>query len=45
MRSRQKQRELKKEEKLEAKNVYGHRDLTPFNAVTRLRGETKLLLK
>lgn len=45
MRSRQKQRELKKEEKLDTRNAYGNRDLTPYNAVARLRGEAKLLLK
>jgi hypothetical protein len=46
MRNRQKQQELKKrEERLDTRNAYGNRDLTPYNAVARIKGETKLLLK
>jgi len=45
MRNRQKQRDLKKEEKLDNRDAYGNRDLTPLNAVARIRGEARLLLK
>jgi hypothetical protein len=45
MRNRQKQRDLRKEEKLATQNIYGQRDLTPYNAVARLRGEAKRLMK
>jgi hypothetical protein len=45
MRNRQKQRELRKEETLATKNIYGQRDLTPYNAVSRLRGKAKRLMK
>jgi hypothetical protein len=45
MRNRQKQRKLKKEERLDTRDAYGNRDLTPFNTVARIRGEAKLVLK
>jgi len=45
MRNRKKQRELKKEEKLDNRDAYGNRDLTPFNAVARIRGEARLVMK
>lgn len=45
MRNRKKQREFKKEEKLDSRDAYGNRDLTPLNAVARIRGEARLALK
>ena len=38
--NREKVREAKREDRLDRKNAFGNSDLTPFEAVLRMRGES-----